>query len=407
MNVVVVGYGRVGSALAREAVARGHAVTVIDNHTSRVQRAVRLQGARVVAGNAVDVQVQREAQVGSADIFLAVTSNDNVNLVAAQIAVEVFQVINVVARVYAPSRSEVTASRGIVTVCPTSYAIDKSLELLAAAEGEAAPHSPPARKSAARQRVAYKPADETKFVVVAGGGRVGFHLARSLMAAGHEVALIEREGSIAAELSARIDLPIIVGDGSMSPVLEEAGAGRARVFCAVTGRDEDNLVACQTVKTLWPGKETTNEQGEKVWVPGPKTIARVSDPNNEDLYRALGVDATVSATSLIQSVVERELPTLKIKTLLSLQAGGVSILELTLSDTSPVVGKPLREIIVPKDCNVVAILRGAVAVVPRGDTVFSPGDVVLTLVGKGSEKALKETLLGPDEEEAPLADESH
>ena len=95
---------------------------------------------------------------------------------------------------------------------------------------------------------------------------------------------------IAAELSARIDLPIIVGDGSMSPVLEEAGAGRARVFAAVTGRDEDNLVACQTVKTLWPAKK-----GPNGWIPGPKTIARVSDPNNEDLYRALGVDATVSA----------------------------------------------------------------------------------------------------------------
>ncbi len=398
MNVVVVGYGRVGSALAREALARGHSVTVIDNHSSRIQRAVRLAGTRVVAGNAVDVQVQREAAVGSADMFLAVTSNDNVNLVAAQIAVEVFQVTNVVARVYAPSRSEVTASRGIITVCPTGYAIDKTLELMVAAEGEASPHSPPSRKSGTRPRVSYTPQDENKFVVVAGGGRVGFHLARSLLAAGHEVALIERDAAIAAELSARIDMPIIVGDGSMSPVLEEAGAARARVFAAVTGRDEDNLVACQTVKTLWPGKE-----GPNGWVKGPKTIARVSDPNNEDLYRALGVDATVSATSLIQGVIERELPTLRIKTLLSLQDGGVSILELTLSDTSPVVGKPLRELIVPKDCNVVAILRGAIAVVPRGDTVFQPGDVVLTLVAKGSENALKETLLGEDPPEAEPA----
>jgi trk system potassium uptake protein len=297
----------------------------------------------------------------------------------------------VVARVYAPSRSDVTASRGIVTVCPTSYAIEKSLEVMTAAEGEAAPHSPPARKTGARPRVAYTPQDETKFVVVAGGGRIGFHLARSLVAAGHEVALIERDAQVAAELSARMDLPIIVGDGSMSPVLEEAGAGRCRVFAAVTGRDEDNLVACQTVKMLWPGKE-----GPNGWIKGPKTIARVSDPHNEDLYRALGVDATVSATSIIQSVIERELPTLKIKTLLSLQDGGVSILELTLSDTSPVVGKPLREVIVPKDCNVVAILRGQVAVVPRGDTVFQPGDVVLTLVGKGSEKALNEVLLGEE-----------
>lgn len=391
MNVVVVGYGRVGSALAREALAAGHHVTVIDNHAARVQRAARLAGAKVVVGNAVDVQVQREAGVGAADMLLAVTSNDNVNLVAAQIAVEVFQVINVVARIYAPSRAEVTASRGIVTVCPTRYAIDELLVKLNEAAGEASPHSPPARKAGPRAHTPHSPVDESKFVVVAGGGRVGFHLARSLLAAGHEVALIERDPQVAAEISARIDIPVIVGDGSMTPVLEEAGAGRARVFAAVTGRDEDNLVACQTVKTLWPGKDGKG---------GPKTIARVSDPNNEDLYRALGVDSTVSATSIIQGVIERELPTLKIKTLLSLQAGGVSILELTLSEHSPVIGKPLREVIVPKDCNVVAILRGAVAVVPRGDTVFAPGDLVLTLVARGAEASLTQMLLGSDEKPA-------
>ena len=114
MNVVVVGYGRVGSALAREAIAAGHSVTVIDSSSDRVQRAARLPGARVVTGNAVDVQVQRDAHVGSADLFLAVTSNDNVNLVAAEIAVEVFQVINVVARVYAPSRAQVDLARRLV-----------------------------------------------------------------------------------------------------------------------------------------------------------------------------------------------------------------------------------------------------------------------------------------------------
>jgi trk system potassium uptake protein TrkA len=381
MNVVIVGYGRVGATLARELVAEGHLVTVIDNQSERVQRAVRLQGAKVVAGNAVDVQVQRQATVGAADIFLAVTGNDNVNLVAAQIALEVFQVTNVVARVYAPSRADVTSGRGILSVCPTRFTIEVLRDKLREAAGEAAPHTPPTTRPT-RARQIHMPVDESKFVVIAGGGRVGFHLARSLRQSGHEVVLIERDPQIARELGARIDIPIIVGDGSMGPVLEEAGAARARVFAAVTGRDEDNLVACQTVKALWPA---------------PKTIARVSDPHNEDLYRALGVDATVSATSLIESVIERELPTLRIRTLLQLQGGGLSIVELHLSEGSPVIDRPLRDIVLPKESNVVAILRKERTVVPRGDTVFKPGDVVITLVSRESEATLHETILGTPE----------
>jgi trk/ktr system potassium uptake protein len=136
----------------------------------------------------------------------------------------------------------------------------------------------------------------------------------------------------------------------------------------------------------------------------PKCIARVSDPHNEDLYRALGVDSTISATSLIQNVIERELPTMRIKTVLSLQGGVVNLLEMTLPPEAPVVDHPLRDIVLPKESNVVAIIRGGRPVVPRGDTMFKTGDVVLTLVAKDSEKALKETLLGEAavaESEAP------
>jgi trk system potassium uptake protein TrkA len=378
MNLVIAGYGRVGATLAREALAEGHAVTIIDNQSTRVQRAARLPGTKVVAGNAVDVQLQRDAGVGAADVFVAVTPNDNVNLVAAQISIEVFQVANVMARVYAPSRGEVTANRGIVTVCPTRFAIDTIRERLKEIASDAAPHSPLTPRPS-REHEAVRPVDESKFVVIAGGGRVGFHLARSLLRNGHEVSLIERNPQIARELTARIDCPIVVGDGSLGAILEEAGAGRCRVFAAVTGRDEDNLVACQTVKARFST---------------PKTIARVSDPHNEDLYRALGVDATVSATTLIESVIERELPTLQIRTLLQLKGGGLSILELVLQESSPVVDRPLRDIVLPRDCNVVAILRGARTVVPRGDTTFKPADKVLVLVGKDSERTLEELILG-------------
>lgn len=378
MNVVVVGYGRVGSTLARDLIAEGHQVTIIDNQAARVQRAVRLQSAKVVTGNAVDVAVQREANVGAADVLLAVTSNDNVNLVACQIALEVFQCTNVIARVYASARAELTAERGVVTVCPTRFTVETIHDRVKQLATEAPPHSPPLKRPGGRPRQNINVIDESKFVVIAGGGRVGFHLARSLREDGHEVVLIERDPRIATELTARLDCPVINGDGSMPGVLEEAGTGRARVFAAVTGRDEDNLIACQTARSL--SKDL-------------KSIARVSNPDNEDLYRALGVDATVSSTSLIRAMVERELPTLKIKTLLALQAGA-SIIEVTLPDGAPVLDKPLRELVLPKDCNVIAVVRQGALVVPRGDTVFRKGDTVLTLVTKEAEEALQAALVG-------------
>jgi trk system potassium uptake protein TrkA len=380
MNIIVVGYGRVGSTLAHELLSEGHAVTVIDNRSERVQRAMRLSGARVVAGNGVDVEALREASVGAADAFLAVTSNDNVNLVASQIAIELFHVTNVIARVYAPSRADVIARHGIISVCPTLNTIDAIREKIRHAAGNTTPRSPSPRPAPRPPAPAVK-VDESRFVVIVGGGRVGFNLARSLVADGHDVSLIERDPVVAAELTTRLDCLIIVGDGSTTPVLEEAGAARCRVFAAVTGRDEDNLIACQTAKAM------TSREAQK-------TIARVSNPHNEELYRALGVDATVSATALIQNLIERELPTVRLKTLLSLPGGDVSLLELTLPNDAPAVHHPLRDLVWPDESNVVAIIRGARTVVPRGDTELKPGDVVLTLVAKDSERALRKTLLG-------------
>lgn len=384
MKVVVVGYGRVGSALARELGGDGHQVTVIDNQSSRVQRAARLANVKVIAGNAVDVQVQRDAGVSGTDVFLAVTANDNVNLVSAQIALEMFQVPHVFARVYVPSRAELTAERGVQSVCPTHYTIETLLQKAREVGDETATQPVAMKRHQPRQRPQLQPTDESKFVVVAGGGRVGFHLARALIKNGHEVAVIESNAATAGEIKARLDCPVIVGDGSMTPVLEEAGVSRARVFAAVTGQDEDNLVACQAARML----------SKSV-----KTIARVSNPTNEELYKALGVNSTISATSLIENVIERELPTLHIKTLLSLPGGTFNILELTLTNKAPVIDRPLRDIVLPRDTNVVAILRNQKTVVPRGDTVFKTNDVVITLVGKESEEALKRTLLGGDEPE--------
>jgi trk system potassium uptake protein len=162
-------------------------------------------------------------------------------------------------------------------------------------------------------------------------------------------------------------------------VLENAAAQRARVFVAATGSDQDNLIACQVAKKVFGV---------------PKTIARASNPKNEEVMARLGVDSTVSSTAIIEQVIERELPTVRIKTLLSLQSGAFQILEYPLDSSSPAADHLIQEIDLPPESNLIAILRGKTTVVPRGETMLSEGDVVVALVNTEQEAQLRIALLG-------------
>ena len=206
-----------------------------------------------------------------------------------------------------------------------------------------------------------------------------FRSGRTLLEQGHEISIIENDPEVFSMVSRQLDCPVIRGDGSTHDILEKAGAARADVFVAVTNHDQDNLIACEVAK---------REFGT------PKTIARVKNPKNESVMHKLGVDVTVSSTAIISSLIESQLPTHKIRTLLSLHAGNLEIIEYVLDGRSPVVGHQLKELTMPPNCNVVTILRGGNAVVPRGDTAFQDQDVVLALAALPDEPQLRKLLVG-------------
>ncbi|OFV91140.1 MAG: hypothetical protein A3H28_06840 [Acidobacteria bacterium RIFCSPLOWO2_02_FULL_61_28] len=223
------------------------------------------------------------------------------------------------------------------------------------------------------------PASGPYYVVIMGGGKVGYYLGRTLLEEGHEATVIESNPEIFELVSRQLDCPVIFGDGSTHAILEKAGASRCDVFVGVTNHDEDNLIGCQVAK---------REFGV------PKTVARVKNPKNEWVMQQLGVDVTVSSTAIISSLIESELPTHKIRTLLSLRAGQLEIMEYVLDGTSPVVGHQLKELIMPPHCNIVTILRDGSAVVPRGETAFQNNDNVLALADLADEPHLRKLLLG-------------
>ena len=380
MKIVVIGYGRVGFRTVAALIERGHQITIIDKEASRLGRASQLEGVELIQGNGIDVDVQREAGIGDADMLLAVTLDDNVNLMAAQVARTHYHVPRAIARVYEPSHAEATQEDPqLIVVCPTLLAVTMIVEQVDIAAKQPLTERPSPELPMVKPRQRIDASEESRYILIAGGGKVGVNLSRELYENGHEVALIEREPARAVALSSKLDCPVFVGDSSTHDVLENADAARARVFVAATGSDQDNLIACQVAKKVFGV---------------PKTIARASNPKNEEVMARLGVDSTVSSTAIIQQVIERELPTVRIKTLLSLQSGAFQILEYPLDSASPATGRLVREMDLPHESNLNAILRGHNTVVPRGDTKFIAGDVVVALVNTEREAQLRLALLG-------------
>ncbi len=120
MTVVILGCGRVGATLATQLEQAGHAVSIIDNNSDAFQRLnPKFRGEKIV-GNGMQEEVLRRAGIETADAFAAVTNGDNRNIMASQIAKEIFHIKKVVCRIYDPLRQQTFNELGLETVCPTT-----------------------------------------------------------------------------------------------------------------------------------------------------------------------------------------------------------------------------------------------------------------------------------------------
>jgi len=219
------------------------------------------------------------------------------------------------------------------------------------------------------------------YVIVVGGGKVGFALAKELVEANHEVLVIEQDAAKVAEIIDDLGDIVMEGDGCEATVLEKAGTSRADIFLAVTGDDEDNLVACQVAKQRFNVA---------------RTVARINNPKNEEIFRRLEVDITVSATSAIMAHIEPELPTHHLVPLMKLQGSGLEIVELRIPDDSRIVGQPIKNVMLPYQSMISLIVgEDGRPKVPSGDTIVHAGDQVVAVTMHESEESLREALLEP------------
>jgi len=377
MRAVILGCGRVGSTLALMLDAEGHEVSVIDKDPDSFRRLGENFKGRTITGLGIDVEVLKEAGIETADAFLAVTNGDNSNIMASQIAKIIFGVPKVLARVYDPLRARVFREMGIETVSATMLmagmlfdrlfdrpyrSIADYLELTQhACRLYAADLPTPEQVAAHRASLEGK---RPSYIIVAGGGKVGYQLTKALLQEGYEVLLVEKRPQRFHLLKEELGDAVFYGDACEIRTMVRMGMERADLVVAVTGDDEDNLIICQVAKN---------------WFGVPRVIARVNNPRNEEVFRRLGVDETISATTLLFQLIEQEVTVGEFLPLALLQRGGLEIVEIELTASSPIVGKPVRELSLPEGCLLAAVVRDNNAQVVTGETVLQPGDVVVVL----------------------------
>jgi trk system potassium uptake protein len=217
------------------------------------------------------------------------------------------------------------------------------------------------------------------YIIVTGGGKVGYYLVKNLLNQGHEVLVIERDKRKCDMISADLGSICQRGDATDSLLMEEAGMGRADLVIAVTGDDEDNLMICQMAK-------------KKFNV--PRTIARINNPKNESIFKLLGIDQTVSVTDLILAQIEREIPAQSLVHLLTLREAGATFIEAKVPEKSPAVGKPLQALNIPDDCVIPLIIRNGKGIVPHGETMLQAGDEVVAVTTLDHEDVLEHVFSG-------------
>jgi trk system potassium uptake protein TrkA len=225
------------------------------------------------------------------------------------------------------------------------------------------------------------------YIIVVGGGKVGYYLAKELLQAGHELVILEKSGSRASQIRDELGSIVLNRDGCEGKHLAEAGANRATIVVAVTGDDEDNLVVCQMAKHHFDV---------------PRTIARVNNPKNEELFKHLGVDEIISPTRMVLASIEQDIPVHELLHLAQLKGGELELVEAQISSGSPAAGRRAGDIPLPEGCSLFLLLRGNGVQAIRPDTVFEPGDKVLAVARSEGESALRRELIG-DSESADVA----
>ncbi len=220
------------------------------------------------------------------------------------------------------------------------------------------------------------------FIIIVGGGKVGYYLAKTLAPEKHQIVLIEEDVQLCEKIACElidIGVGLIHGDGTDIKYLKDAEIEKADLLIAVTGHDQNNLVACQLAKNYFGVA---------------RTIARVNNPKNINVFKHLGVDSTVSSTAHIADIIEQEVDWAGVNRMLAERVGDVRIREFTVAEMSEASGKNVETLRMPKGTILISVVRDKEAIIPNGQTKILAGDIVVALTNEGNMPGVASYFIG-------------
>ncbi len=441
MKIIVVGCGKIGTALVESLSAEEHDIVVIDSDRRVLEEMNNIYDVMCVCGNGADSDVLEEAAAGKADLIIAVTNSDEINMLSCFFAKKM-GAKHSVARIRKtdyndkslvfmkqtlslsmPINPEFRAAQELYNILkmPSAVGIEtfssgnlemiemklkpdsrldgmtlseirgkfKANFLVCAVQRDGEVFIPSGNfvlRGGDRIGITAKQAEllqllkelnlmqkQVKSIMILGGSRTAFYLAKKLIAAGNDVKIIEQNRERGEELSELLpDVSVIHGDGTQQEILEEEGLSRIDAFVALTGIDEENILSAYYA----------HKKGV------PKVIAKVNRDELAGLAYEMGLDCVVSPKKMIANVLTRYARALensmgsKVETLYKLMDSNVETLEFTVTQDFPGIGVPLKKLSIKPQILIAGIIRGRTAVIPTGEDKILPGDKVIVIAGQ-------------------------
>lgn len=224
------------------------------------------------------------------------------------------------------------------------------------------------------------------FVIIIGGGRTGTQLATLLLEQNHLVHLVEHRREVLSRIHRELPTEIIYEGYFINPdVLEQAEIHKADVLAACTANDEENLVACYLARVRYGVG---------------RTIARVNNPRNAWLFNdKFHVDVALSNAEIMAKLIEEEMSMGDMMTLLKLRRGDYSLVEEKIPPGARAIGVPIKDMKLPDNCIIAAIIRNGKVILPRGLTTMEVDDEVLAITDSEGAEQLTDLFKVPTRQE--------
>lgn len=438
MKILVVGCGKIGTTIVESLVSEGHDVTAIDRDPAVLEEITNTYDVMGVCGNGADHDVLREADAAHAELFVAVTSSDDNNMLSCFLARKM-GAKHTIARVRSPEYNDSSLSfmkqhLGLsMAINPDLMAAKELLNILkfpSAVKVETFSHrnfemiefrlkdnsmldgvrlmdmrvkfdaqflvcvvqrgeevyipdgqfilrsgdkiiltaTPPELQKLLRELGILQ--KKSRNVMILGGSRTSYYLARLLETGGSRVTLIEKNAAAAQELSAQLAKTIIIhGDGTQQELLLEEDLVSQDALVALTGMDEENILM-----SIFASSRNV-----------PKVIAKINRDEMAALAESLGLDTVVSPRKIVSDVLVRYARALqnsmgsRMETLYQLMDGKAEAIEFLVSDEPDIVGIPLKELKLKVGTLIAGIVRDRRIIIPGGNDTIEEGDHVIVL----------------------------